>query len=152
MNVEGRIERLGDLYKQGLLTEAEYRAEASSVLMRTDIALWNPKAVANWAMALSPILGAVLVAYNWAALGDTVRATQARIWAAAGAVLAIICLVDSAGDILVFPFFVAWYFASCRPQVKVVKERFGKHYVHRGWVRPLGMAAAAWVVYVLLQS
>lgn len=115
--------------------------------------LWNPNAAANWSLLLTPGFGALLHAANWRVLGQPERA-KANIfwfWITLGFMFAVIAsmpLPQSTAVDLVFRavglgLLVGWYFNQGKPQIKLVKEQFGKDYQKRGWllVLPAGFAA-----------
>jgi hypothetical protein len=116
------------------LRSAEPRAGAAP-------ALWNPDAVGNWSLLFTPVFGAVLIARNWQALGEPKRASRARIWAW---LAPPIVLVGGA-----FPLLIAWYFASNRPQARLVKQRWGSDYPRKPWAGALALGFAVWLGLVL---
>jgi uncharacterized protein (DUF302 family) len=125
--------------------------------------LWNPNAAASWSLLLSPAFGAFLHMKNWQALGEPTRASAARVWVIA-IVISMIALpllmllapgpTDMAGRSNLFEFavLVSWYITSGRPQIRYVRQRFGRTYPRRGWGKPLLIAFAAVIGYVLLMG
>lgn len=110
--------------------------------------LWNPNAAANWCLLFSPAFGAYLHMRNWQALGDEPRARANRNWVIAtivalvGSMIASLLVPESKGldastRLLGFGLLVAWYVTTAKQQAKVVKERFGTAYPHRGWGVPI---------------
>lgn len=125
--------------------------------------LWNPNAAANWSLVLSPAFGAFLHMKNWEALGEPAKASAAKAWVIA--VIAILfvlpvvtALVPGLGGLqrlfspLGIVLLVSWYAGSGRPQVRYVKERFGKSYPRRGWGKPLLFTLAAMVGYFVIMA
>lgn len=116
--------------------------------------LWNPAAAGCWSLLFTPIFGAALHMKNWRALGNEEKAGHARMWMIASIVILGCVLIAS----MVLPdskeldriarsfnmgLLVAWYVTSAREQQKLVKERFGKDYERRGWLKPIGLALLA---------
>ncbi len=93
-------------------------------------ALWNPNAAANWSLLFTPIFGAYLHMKNWEALDDAAKATSARRWTIASALVELAGLLTMAiapGATLTalvqwgtLPMLLAWYFASARGQARLV--------------------------------
>lgn len=124
-------------------------------------ALWNPFAAGCWSLLFTPVFGAFLHMKNWEALGQAERARSSRQWVIACVVFFVV-LVLAAG---VFPdskfldkisrpagigLLFAWYFSSGKAQQTYVKERFGTDYERRGWLKPILLAIAAFVGFVLV--
>lgn len=116
--------------------------------------LWNPAAAANWSLLFTPVFGAALHMKNWRALGDEEKAGQARMWMIATLVILLGMLtagmvlpeseeLDRMGRSVGIGLLFAWYFTAARAQQKLVKERFGKNYERRGWLKPIGLAVLA---------
>jgi len=127
-----------------------------------EVALWNPNAAALWSVIFTPIFGAYLHALNWRALGDKEREEASMTWVfGAGALVLLMILIEvvtppgyDSGDrishALEFAFLVAWYFASARPQARLVKEKFGKSFTRKSWRKPLLMGLTGFGIYILL--
>ena len=98
--------------------------------------LWNPDAIGNWSLLLTPLFGAFLVARNWQALGEYGRARRASYWFYIGLPLYFFAI---ALPVAGFALLVIWYFFSNRPQAKYVRERFGTNYPRRPWLAPIGI-------------
>ncbi len=107
---------------------------------KTQPALWNPSAAANWSILLSPIFGAWLHAKNWIVLGEVERSRKSMRWVYSYAIflVASLFLPERIGPGAAFWILIIWYFLSGRPQAKYVKERFGENYTRKGWWKPLG--------------
>ena len=121
--------------------------------------LWNPNAAASWCLLFSPIFGTWLHMKNWQMLGEQERATSARGWliAAIAVLFASIMLAILAPPGLArlirfgnFGFLIAWYYAAAKPQVRLVKERYGDHYPRRGWLVPIATAIGMIVLLLLV--
>jgi hypothetical protein len=110
--------------------------------------LWNPSAAASWSLLFSPVFGAWLHMRNWRTLGDPTRAAQQGWWIVAS----VVVMLGLAGASIALPenkaldglsrtgglgLLLAWYFASAKPQARLVKERYGEAYARRGWGLPL---------------
>jgi hypothetical protein len=124
-----------------------------------DPALWNPGAAARWSLLFTPILGAILHAKNWTAIGDLQRARGQYIWVVANIVYVLLVIAASAvlpdskalDPALRFTglgMLAAWYFMGGNAQVAFVREHYGEHYPRRGWGLPLLIAVATVVVVV----
>jgi uncharacterized membrane protein YfcA len=123
-------------------------------------ALWNPNAAANWSLLFSPVFGAVLHMKNWQALGEPAKASAAKTWAVAvlAAFVALALLsaflpegkaMDGLSRAVAIGLLFAWYFSSARHQTAYVKERFGKSYPRRGWLKPLLLAVLGVLGFLL---
>lgn len=117
-------------------------------------ALWNPSAAANWSLLFTPVFGAALHMKNWRALGDEEKAGQAKMWMIASLVILAGMMIagmvlpesrefDRATRSVGIGLLAAWYVTAARVQQKLVKERFGKDYERRGWLKPIGLAVLA---------
>lgn len=111
-------------------------------------AMWNPNAAANWSLLFSPAFGAWLHMKNWQALGEPEKAATAKQWAIWSAVflvgiglLSAVLPENRTLDALSRPagigMLVAWYVGNARAQMNYVKERFGKEYPRKGWLKPI---------------
>jgi len=125
-------------------------------------ALWNPNAAANWSLLFSPIFGTWLHMLNWRALGETQRAESAKTWLL---LMALLLVATSAGGALMplsglslltsiawFVLLLVWYFASARPQVKWIAERYGNDYPRHGWTQPLLGAIVLFIAHAVLDT
>lgn len=120
--------------------------------------LWNPNAVANWSLLLTPAFGAYLHAANWRALGKPERATANMVWVWVTVVFlainvgtlfvpdskAVVGVIRAAGLGLLF----GWYFTQGRSQARYVKESLGDNYVKNGWRLPLLVGVASVGAYI----
>jgi uncharacterized membrane protein YfcA len=124
-------------------------------------ALWNPGAAASWSLLFSPAFGAFLHMKNWEALGEPDKAAAARKWAViyivtiiglsvAGAFLPSNKAIPGIVRLCGFVLLVSWYFASGKPQLEFVKERYGKDYPRKGWAQPLLIAVGAIIGFILV--
>jgi len=122
--------------------------------------LWNPNATANWSLVFTPVFGAWLQMRNWRALGETRRSDSAKIWLKLSATfLALemfVLFLPTNTPALVMKLFdvvwlLAWYFASGRPHVKWVRERFGSDYPRRPWLPPLLWAFGTYAAFYVLE-
>ena len=120
---------------------------------------WNPNAVANWSLLFSPIFGAWLTYLNWQALGEAAYAKRSKYWLIGwiallpllGILLNIADKYDMTFGIAVvgsaIALFLVWFYVENRKQNRYLIERFGKTYPRRGWLKPLVIAAAIWVIW-----
>ncbi len=123
--------------------------------------LWNPDAAACWSLVFSPAFGAFLHMKNWEALGESSKAAAAKMWVVI-TIATIIGLVVAAAflphnkdlaGVLRFSnlgLLLTWYYASGKPQAHFVKSRFGKQYPKKGWARPLMIAIAAIIGFLVI--
>jgi hypothetical protein len=122
--------------------------------------LWNPGAATAWSLLLTPTFGALLHMKNWQVLGDPERAASAKRWAIGTAaftlsVMGLVMIVpESSGiDLLIracgLGVLLAWYYASGKAQVDLVKQRFGTTYPRRGWALPLVIGFGALVALLV---
>ncbi len=125
--------------------------------------LWNPGAAASWSLLFSPLFGAILHMKNWQAMGEPEKAAASKTWAivtAAFLVLSILLVValpeskgaDRLGRVGGFALLIAWYYSLGKSQRAVVIARYGKHYPRKGWAKPLGLAVAAMLAFVLVAT
>lgn len=115
--------------------------------------LWNPNAAANWSLLFTPAFGAYLHAANWTTLGDAKRANENRrwIWITVAFLLFNILTIffptspsiDYVLRIVSLLILIYWYFGTAKPQINLVKKKFGNQYTRRSWWMPLfaGMGA-----------
>lgn len=120
--------------------------------------LWNPNAAANWSLLFSPAFGAFLHMKNWEALGEPEKASAAKVWVI-GALVLLLCLpvlavmvpgfsgMPNISRLFGLVLLISWYASAARPQVRYVKERFGKNYPRKGWGKPLLVAFVAVIGY-----
>jgi hypothetical protein len=120
--------------------------------------LWNPNAIANWSLLLTPIFGAWLTAKNWQALGQDAYAQKSRKWMlgmAAGLPLATVLMNMTSLPSFVFPavlgsfvaIFLLWFFMENRKQNSYIKMRFSNGYTKQSWLRPLVRGAVALIIW-----
>jgi hypothetical protein len=124
--------------------------------------LWNPGAAASWSILLTPIFGAWLHMKNWEALREPEQAKRARSW------MVMLATVQAALMLCValpFPWsesvlemsrplglglLVGWYLKAGRPQLMLVRERYGSSYPRQPWGRPLLIGLSVWIGAVVL--
>jgi hypothetical protein len=89
-------------------------------------------------------------------LNEPERARSAKVWFYVSLVmLGIYMLVPLVGvdnqavRYLALLYLVIWYFAAGRPQARYVKDKYGKDYPRRPWGKPLLIAIALFVAFVL---
>jgi hypothetical protein len=122
-------------------------------------ALWNPFVVGVWGFLLTPAFGSILLMKNWRALGDDTQAKQQLKWCLGFVVFLLLAILTpdteqvtkvfrSVGFIL----WVVWSFNCVPMQVRFVKEKYGKNYPHKSWVKPLGSGIACFFVLVFVLS
>lgn len=118
--------------------------------------LWNPDALANWSLLLTPIFGAYLVAENYKATGELSDAKRAIEWFYFGfAVLLSAILLAPFGlfavSMLIYiAYLLSWYFMSARKQSRGVMSKYGKNYERQPWGKVLVIGIASNVVWQLI--
>ncbi|XHS77826.1 hypothetical protein ACFJGW_19230 [Burkholderiaceae bacterium UC74_6] len=123
--------------------------------------LWNPNAAASWSLLFSPVFGAVLHMLNWQAMGQPEKAATSKKWAIGTAVflliipIMIVMLPDSRGAdavsrIVGFGLLIAWYYSIGKSQNATVLARYGSGYERKGWAKPLLLAVAVLIGYMLV--
>jgi hypothetical protein len=132
---------------------------AASSGSRLAPALWNPGAAGIWSLILSMAFGSLLVALNWRSLGEVRQAKRAMLWFyGALAVFGVELLIPiTALRFLIVPLvnlglLLAWNFAECERQRKLLKRDVANQYVRRGWFVPIVLAIVCLWAYGYLGS
>ncbi|HCI54257.1 MAG TPA: hypothetical protein DE312_13225 [Gallionella sp.] len=118
--------------------------------------LWNPNALANWSLLLSPLFGAYLVAENYKAMEKASDAKKAMEWFYIGSavLLSTFLLVPfglfGASMVIYIGYLFSWYFMSARRQNSAVLLKYGKSYERRPWGKVLVIGIAANVVWQVI--
>lgn len=132
--------------------------ETNEATVKTNVALWNPNATANWSLLFTPMFGAYLQAQNWRALGDEARAGKSMTWFYAGIGMLVLYILlaflirdekmsDALARLIGLVFLLTWYFASGRAQAKYVKAQYGTAFLRKPWAKPLLIALGCFVGY-----
>ena len=115
-----------------------------------DISIWNPKAVANWSLLMSPVFGAWLQMLNWRRLGEKGSEQVAAFWLFLSLVFYVALpfvagantqpgeqssLNSGLGASLLYT--IAWYFLHGNSQVQYTSKLLGTDYPKRSWWLPL---------------
>ena len=119
--------------------------------------LWNPNASAAWSLIFSPAFGAILHAINWKVLGQPDKAKENKGWAWAIIILLLLIavippnveFVEDAARVGGIMLLVAWYVSQGRVQATYVKDKYGKEYEKKRWAKPLLIALACIVGYII---
>lgn len=98
-------------------------------------ALWDPESGGAWCLLLSVAFGSWVMMQNWSALGESERASTAKVWFIVSLIVLPLVMVIPDFRAVGFLYLVIWYFAQNRPQIQYVKEHFGKDYPHRPWTK-----------------
>jgi uncharacterized protein YecT (DUF1311 family) len=135
--------------KKIMKTESENHADSK--------AIWNPNAAANWSFIFTPAFGSYLQMKNWNALGESSKATAAKIWFYVSllvlitiAIVQVVALkagAEASTGGLALLFLLIWYFAAGRAQAKYVKATLGQDYARKSWTKPLLIALTCMVAY-----
>lgn len=137
------------------------KAKLSDAADQASPPLWNPNAAANWSLVFSPVFGALVHMKNWQALGESGKASAARVWALlslsvlvgfglASVLLPNIREMGGFSRIAGFVLLISWYLSSGRAQAAYIKDRFGSEYPRRGWAKPLMFACLALLGFVVV--
>jgi Type II secretion system (T2SS), protein G len=110
-------------------------------------ALWNVNATVNWCLIFTPLFSCILQAKNWKTLGESDKAKKTMIWAWVSIVVIIAQLFLPKG--VVYAYLFIWYFANGRQQIHWVKKLYGNDYPKKSWGKPLGIATAIFVGYII---
>ena len=102
--------------------------------------LWGPEAGGAWSLLLSFAFGSWVMMQNWIALDEPERAANSRIWMILSIIVFVIVLAIPGTGLIGLPYLFVWYFLENRPQIKYVKERYGKDYPHRPWTKVVLLA------------
>lgn len=118
--------------------------------------LWNPNALANWSLLLSPLFGAYLVAENYKAMEKSKDAKKAMEWFYSGIAIFLSVLLLSPFHLFGFAMFAyvvylfSWYFMSARKQNSVVVQQYGETYERQPWGKVIVIAIAANIVWQVI--
>lgn len=122
--------------------------------------LWNPNAAASWSLLFTPLFGSLIHMKNWEAMGEKEKAATSRMWVYASLfflalVVLSVLLPDSRKLDVLFRgagigLLVGWYYSSGKAQNAFVLARFGHNYPRKGWAKPLLLALAAVVAFMVL--
>lgn len=131
--------------------------ESESLL--TNPAFWNPSALANWSILLTPLFGSYLVTENYTAMGNEEAAKGAKVWLFIGAAI----MVSAFTSLLLgftkffmvvllayFAYLISWYFLSARKQHRGILAEYGNDYERQPWLRVLAIGGAGMVAWQLL--
>lgn len=129
---------------------------ASTQQTSTAPSLWNPNALANWSLLLSPLFGSYLVAENYKAMERPSDAKKAMEWFYIGsAIFLSVFLLSPFGlfgvSMLIYvAYLLIWYFMSARKQNNAVLSKYGNNYEHQPWGKVLAIGIAANVVWQII--
>ncbi len=118
--------------------------------------LWNPNALVNWSLLLTPLFGSYLVAKNYKAMDKPDQEKKAMEWFYIGiAVLLSAFLLAPFGLFgvsmaIYIGYLFSWYFMSARKQASAVLSNFGKNYDRQLWGKVLSIGIALNVVWQLI--
>jgi len=105
----------------------------------------------------SPAFGAYIQSLNWTTLNEPVRARSAKVWFLVSLLMTtMLSLLPLAGvgqqeaRYLALLYLLIWYFAAGRPQARYVKEKYGRDYPRKAWGKPLLIAIALFLAYVVI--
>ncbi|MDD4930189.1 MAG: hypothetical protein PHP85_13055 [Gallionella sp.] len=116
--------------------------------------LWNPDALANWSLLLTPIFGSYLVSENYKAMGNSKDAKSAMDWFYIGiaAILSAFLIVPlgmygfGIWMLIYLAYLLSWFFMSARKQKHAVLSKYGKNYERQPWGKVLVISIVAIVV------
>jgi hypothetical protein len=134
----------------------EQSYSASTVQTGTAPSLWNPDALANWSLLLSPLFGSYLVAENYKAMEKPKEAKGAMDWFYIGTATFLSVLLFSpfglfGVSLLIYvTYLFSWFFMSARKQKRVVLSEYGKNYERQPWGKVLAIGVAANIVWQII--
>ena len=102
-----------------------------------------------WSVFFNVVLGAVLHAKNWEALGEKDLAKQNWIWAGVGTGVVFALMLGGEKIELVLQIglqiglVVGWYHSTGNKQVEFFKKEFGEDYERKGWLVPIILTVLA---------
>lgn len=139
----------------------EQSHSASTQETGTAPSLWNPIALANWSLLLTPLFGSYLVAENYKAMGKPKEGEEAMVWFYVGIAifLSVLFLLLSLGlfgfgvAMLIYPvYLVSWNFKSARKQNRAVLSEYGETYERQPWGKALAIGIAALIMWWIIIS
>ena len=120
-------------------------------------AFWNPLALSNWSLVLTPVFGSYLVAENYRSMGKAKEVKGAMEWfyISVAVMLAGLLLLPLFGDyygfaIWMFAYlacFLTWNFRSARRQNKEILSMHGKDYERQPWGKVLSVGIVLVVIW-----
>lgn len=134
----------------------EQSHSASTQETGTAPSLWNPSALANWSLFLTPLFGSYLLAENYKAMGKPKEAKKAMEWFYLGiAIFLSVFLLSPSGlfgvALLTYLLYlVSWNFMSARKQQRAVLSEYGKTYERQPWGKVLAIGIAAIIVWQII--
>lgn len=134
----------------------EQSHSASTQETGTAPSLWNPAALANWSLLLTPLFGSYLLAENYKAMGKPKEAKKAMEWFYLGiAIFLSVFLLSPSGlfgvALLTYLLYlVSWNFMSARKQQRAVLSEYGKTYERQPWGKVLAIGIAAIIVWQII--
>ena len=145
----------GSIRSQGAPPDHAEAAETRTTARPRPI--WNPNAACSWSLLFSPAFGAYIQSLNWTTLNEPVRARSAKVWFLVSLLMTtMLSLLPLAGvgqqeaRYLALLYLLIWYFAAGRPQARYVKEKYGRDYPRKAWGKPLLIAIALFLAYVVI--
>ena len=122
--------------------------------------LWNPDALANWSLLLTPIFGSYLVAENYKAMGKSKEAKGAMDWLYIGIAIILSGFIFSSFGaygiyvimLVYLAYLLSWFFMSARKQKRIVLSEYGKNYERQPWGKVLAIGIAVMVVWQIIVS
>lgn len=115
--------------------------------------LWNPTALANWSLLLTPLFGSYLLAENYKAMGKPKEAKKAMEWLYVGIAIFLSAFLLSpfglfgVALLIYLVYLVSWNFMAARKQQRAVLLAYGKSYERQPWGKVLVIGIAAIIVW-----
>lgn len=118
-------------------------------------ALWNPFVARALSLVFSPIFGSLVIAKNWKTLGEDQKEERSMLWVYGFFAnwFLVLFLPENVDAFFLAVFWVAclaWALTDAEKQIRFVKEKYGKDYLHKSWLTPVGLAIAGCVAYAVL--
>lgn len=118
--------------------------------------LYNPTAIAVWALIISPIIGAWLTAINWRELGNR-EAAKHNMYVVYGTIaFGVASIFLYCGAAIKIPFYsgslisLAWYFTIGKKQADFLHQEAGDDYMRKKWGKVLMWIACGVITYLFV--
>lgn len=118
--------------------------------------LYNPTAIAVWALIISPIIGAWLTAINWHELGNR-EAAKHNMYVVYGTIaFGVASIFLYCGAAIKIPFYsgslisLAWYFTIGKKQADFLHQEAGDDYMRKKWGKVLMWIACGAITYLFV--
>jgi hypothetical protein len=132
--------------------------ESASNNVSASARIWNPEAVANWSLFLTPIFGAYLQAVNWRELGFADKSKSSLNWLYVSIILFLALPPISAylyvtaggldaGFLIALLYLFVWYFSFGSEQLRYTRKTLKSVYTKRSIWIPLAVSILMVIFY-----